>query len=114
MALKLAEVLALEPNWDSYGAAAVSRESVVAALEDVLPLVMEDGTFLPAVVPTPRGGIQFEWHMCGLDVEIEVSRDGNARVIVEDLDTGEVWYGELFANVDRLSRLFSRLLRTNH
>jgi hypothetical protein len=41
MALKLAEMLALEPNWDSYGAAAVSRESVVAALEDVLPLVME-------------------------------------------------------------------------
>jgi hypothetical protein len=33
-------------------------------------------------VPTASGGIQFEWHQAGLDIEIEVAHEGQAHAFL--------------------------------
>jgi len=48
----------------------------------------------PSVVPTGRGGVQFEWHKKGSHVEVYVSPDGTADVSFED-DLGSEWEGPL-------------------
>ncbi len=67
----LQALVALPHDWDSYGAPPIDFSYVTKAIQ-VLVEVMEHNTPAPSVVPTSRGGIQFEWHMLGLDVEIEI------------------------------------------
>ena len=56
-------LLALKPNWDSYGAPRISREAI-STIEHF------------ATVPCPDGGIQLEIHRDGFDIEIVVGPDG--------------------------------------
>lgn len=84
----LRELLALAPNWDSYGAAAVRAESVMASVDLLRAMVQED-TPAPNVVPTPRGFIQLEWHRDGLDFEIKVESFGKYSAHFEHSLSGE-------------------------
>ena len=56
-------LLALKPNWDSYGAPRISRDAI-STIEHF------------ATVPCSDGGIQLEIHRNGFDIEIEVGPDG--------------------------------------
>ena len=65
----------LEPNWDSYGALKIDTKSLEAALIfliDFLPI----NAPTPAIVPTPSGNIQIEWHERKIDFEIEIRPHG--------------------------------------
>lgn len=53
----------LKPDWDSYGAPAISKDAI-ATLEHF------------AVVPCSDGGIQLEVHRDGFNIEIEIAPDG--------------------------------------
>lgn len=68
VAQHLGDVLALPPNWDSYGSRTPQVPAALEALNFLLR-VMGPNTPLPAVVPLSDGGIQLEWHRRGLDVE---------------------------------------------
>lgn len=80
---ELERLLALPDNWDSYGARAVTASAVAAGLS-LLGGFMAQGVPLPAFVPTPRGGIQLEWHCGGLDVEVEADTDGRPALFVAE------------------------------
>lgn len=67
----LQELAALPAGWDSYGAPPIDPECLIKAVQ-VLVEAMEPDTPAPSVVPTSRGGVQFEWHTGGVDFEIEV------------------------------------------
>jgi hypothetical protein len=62
-------LLNLPENWDSYGAPRISAECVMAAFSLVLSNVVHE-TPAPQFVPTSRGGIQVEWHIGGVDLEL--------------------------------------------
>ena len=62
----------LKDNWDGQGAGSVSRAAIMSALT-LLSKVMTPDTPPPAVVPTPEGGVQLEWHFHGVDLEVEVT-----------------------------------------
>ena len=64
-----------EPNWDCDGSSAVTREAV-EAIASLLHVV--------AIVPTKRGGLQFEFHALGCDFELEIGPDG--RVVTVGFD----------------------------
>ena len=79
----LNSLLALEENWDSYGASRVDPETAIATLE-LLASIMETPLVPPSIVPTCRGNIQLEWHRFGIDLEVEVARSGKYSVFYED------------------------------
>jgi hypothetical protein len=78
---KLRRLAALEPNWDSYGACPISG-AVVMVVEDLLDVVALPKAPEPAVVPTPEGGVQLEWHIRGLDLEVEVAPSATGTLLV--------------------------------
>lgn len=85
-------LMRLAPNWDSYGARPIRKESLGAAIH-LLAKLLEDDTVVPSVVPVRDGGIQLEWHASGRSVEIEISSNDHAYVYVK-IDGEELeWEG---------------------
>ena len=92
---QLNELLALEPGWDGYRAREVADTAVEATVE-VLDRFMNEALEFPDLFPLSDGGIQIEWHADGVDIEIEVSREGDAFVLATGPDDTVLAEGELF------------------
>lgn len=79
-------------GWDSYGAEPVTEAAILSALE-----LSEycNKNALPAwwVVPTCRGGVQFEWKelIFGLEAELEVMPDGAYDLALFSADNNREW-----------------------
>lgn len=105
---RLNALLGLPQNWNSYGSAPITPTAIHRAFQfmvQALPLQ----TPVPAIVPTPAGGIQLEWHQDALDMEIELMPDG-IECVVED--QGELIQFALKTQLDLL-RLRAYLGRLN-
>lgn len=105
---RFGELLELAPNWDSYGACPINPDHAQAAIE-LLMLVMQDDTPAPTVVPTNRGGVQLEWHTCGIDLEIETLSPHRFLVAFEDAITGDESEWELTSDMTRVVEYMARL-----
>ena len=68
LAARRAELLALPENWDSYKARTPSATAIDAACSFSL-------------VPLPDGDIQMEWHIGGVDIEIEFNVEGEVESV---------------------------------
>lgn len=68
---RLLELYGLQPGWDGHRGKPANR-SVVEYAASVLGALMRPGIPMPSIVPLSGGGLQFEWHRNGWDVEIEV------------------------------------------
>jgi hypothetical protein len=68
---RVSELMQLRDNWDSYGGKAPGVLAA-AAMVNVLNSIMRSDTPAPSIVPSPRGHLQAEWHIGGIDLEIEV------------------------------------------
>jgi hypothetical protein len=89
----LTQLLVLPPNWDSYGGRPVDPANVWAVWE-LLKNIMTDAFPIPSIVPTSQGGVQVEWHVGNVNLEIESRTPGRFFVSFEDARTGEVWEKE--------------------
>src|SRR3990167_7857996 len=69
----------LRQGWDSYGALPIDRNTLARALA-VLSRVMPPDAPAPQAVPLNDGGVQFEWHVGGIDLEFEVHPRGTMRL----------------------------------
>ncbi len=76
------------------------EQVLVDALYALMQFLPADAT-APAVAPTGNGGVQFEWHRGGWDVEVEF-HDGDAHAWMESLSTGERSSGALRDRLDDL------------
>jgi hypothetical protein len=74
---RLRALLSLPPNWNSYGSMPIAPSTIHRALQFMVSALPSRAP-TPAIVPTPSGGVQLEWHQDGLDVEIELLPDGIA------------------------------------
>jgi hypothetical protein len=86
----LAQVTALlkmRAGWDSYRAVPVRHDAAMFALT-VLENVMSASTPSPSVVPSPNGGLQLEWHINHIDLEIHVLEPYKGEVWWYDHSTG--------------------------
>ena len=87
---RLEELIFLPANWDSYGGAPVDprvarlAESLVEwfGVADVPP---------PDVFATSDGGVQIEWHVRRVNIEIDISPFDGATIYFHDLNAGEPW-----------------------
>lgn len=83
VANKLASIMRLSEDWDSYGAKAVTIDSILGAIH-LLVSVMKHATPMPSIVPTPQGGVQLEWHQFGIDLEADILPSGDYLIAYED------------------------------
>lgn len=106
------ELLGLPSGWDSYGAQRIRREAALHALK-VYSLFAREGAPIPSLVPTVSGGVQLEWHVGSVGVEVEVRGQGDLHVFFEDESTGETSEEPVVGTRDygRLASLAERLVR---
>ena len=105
------EVLVLEINrlsrlpvdWDSYGAARLERKAAEFAI--MLLGHMRFGGPAPWVSPTSDGGLHLEWGHEGFGVEVEVSKDGDVEVLVDDHGTMTEWGSTVFGDPELTAAL---------
>ena len=79
----------------------VSQTVLVSSLQ-ALRKVMDWNTIRPSVTPTPEGGLQFEWHDAGWDLEIEIEPNGNVETWGRHLSNGTIFDGSLPRTADNL------------
>ena len=91
--MRLAELSFLPARWDSYSARPIQGSLIEAVAKQLITLMPNDIP-APSVVPTTPGGVQFEWHMHGIDLEIEIRSDFRWLSSYEDSSTGESWESE--------------------
>ena len=68
---RLRGFLYLEPGWDSYGALSIEKPTILRAVR-VLSTLMKEYTPVPQIVPTSKGGVNFEWEDEVISLEIEI------------------------------------------
>jgi hypothetical protein len=79
----LCRYLELPTGWDSYGGRPLRYDTGMFALQ-VLSSIMTESIPLPSVVPVGCGGVQFEWHQNGLDVELYIAAPYDCELSVYD------------------------------
>jgi len=84
------DLAALPENWDSYGAAKVSKAAISRARE-IAALYPDIGK--PDVSPTPNGGVTLEWESGARELYITISEDGPVSMAMFDDDTEQEWEG---------------------
>ena len=84
---QLLALLRLDQNWDSFNARPIETGAVWKALTLAKELA-EPGVPQPSVVPAPSGGVQLEWHLRGLSLEVEIDPGGAIGLFFVDRDSG--------------------------
>lgn len=82
---KLEYIFNLPENWDSYGANQIVETSALVSINLIFQLLTKNIPE-PSVVPINNGGIQIEWHMRNIDLEIEVQPTSIVSVYMDDLN----------------------------
>jgi hypothetical protein len=93
-ASSLAAFVELPRNWNSYGARKISFATVRDALQ-LLARLWDLGLPAPRIVPTAQGGVQFEWDVAGVELELELEPGGGMLAVFDDSDRAESWEREL-------------------
>jgi len=93
MCNRIKELMKLEPGWDGHDGKPVDSDVANFAAKFLRETLEPDGP-VPQVVPLSYGGLQFEWHEKGIDLEIEVEAPNRIFVSFEDSKTDEELEGE--------------------
>jgi len=102
-------ILALDSNWDSYGAKRINPNTA-RAVDELLLDIMHPQSPAPQVVPAANGNIQLEWHLGGIDLEIEVESLSTAFVYFNDRrDEIPEWDGEIKYDLSTLVQYINLL-----
>ena len=99
----------------------VIKDKYIFRMMDVLGQIMTDDMPAPDVVPTYEGGVQFEWHRNGIDIEIEIHEkeylffedDANSIDAILDIEVAKSCLKLLIDNPDELAELKSEISLIN-
>lgn len=83
------DLLQLPEGWDSYGAQSPGRRGMVFAtnfLRDVIGVLIDHKIDVPPpfLVPTAKGGVQFEWKIGPRELELEIPEKGRFEYLAVD------------------------------
>ena len=84
----LCRFVELPENWDSYGGRPLRHDTGMFALQ-LINGVMGPAIPSPHFIPVADGGVQIEWHMNGLDIELYISAPYESELVVVDHISGE-------------------------
>lgn len=106
---RICELGSLPRNWNSYGAQPIQPEVAATAMVLLLNLLSPNDPF-PSVVPTTRGGILLEWHVGGIDLEIDIRSPAWSHLAWEaDGKCEEIDRASMDAIAKKLDQLRSQL-----
>jgi hypothetical protein len=105
---RLVELMRLPDNWDSYGAKPIDATTVRYFLEALIGL-MRTNTPAPDVVPSPEGHLQAEWHLRGIDLEVEMISASRISVAFRDSRGLPAWSDELRTDLSKLTQAIKEL-----
>lgn len=89
---RLERLLQLKSDWDGAGAKRVEAETARYSF-GLLQYVWAVNGVAPFIAPTCYGGVQFEWHLSDMDLEIEIVRSHHIRVLLLDArDESEAFF----------------------
>ena len=94
---RLEELILLPTNWDSYGAAPVDPR-VARLAENLVEWFAVADMPSPDVFATSDGGIQIEWHVRGVNIEIDISPSDGTTIYFHDLTAGQPWSRQASSN----------------
>ena len=80
----------LDEDWDSYSGSPIHVRAIGEGLR-LLSRVLTNDAPAPSVVPMSSGGVQFEWHCSGIDLELSVDDDETVAVWYHNSNTGDEW-----------------------
>jgi len=93
---ELIEAGAAAPDWNGHGARALRPEAIGLGVRILAALYRgAEGRPFPWIVPTFRGGLQYEWHEGGVDLEIDIDPNGSVEVVFVDRNERKEWDGTL-------------------
>ena len=107
--VEFAAIVAKGPNWDGYGAQAVSAMLVESVLRWMSDLQFSSAP-RPSVSGTADGGVSLEFGLGGAEVHLEIAADRSVSVYVLDVTAGWEWEGPYRAVPLRGLRIFGRVL----
>jgi hypothetical protein len=108
-AKRLPELLALAHNWDKQGGKPIRIDIVMFAMTFLARMALPEMP-APQIVPLSDGGLQMEWHLKDLDVEVAFIQPNLVDVSFEDLRRIEPnWDARLSSDFSALQTPF-RLL----
>lgn len=87
---QLEYIQSLKMGWDGFGAYPIRRD-VLAFMATMLDSMMQWGTPSPHIAPMSHEGVQVEWHVKGIDLEIEIEAPGEVWVSCEIDDEENDW-----------------------
>lgn len=103
------KLLKLQQNWDSRGAQCIDRDLLEASVILLLK-VMRASTPPPCMIPLSSGGVQIEWHMRGMDFEIEFCSTDCLDVFYEDHRDSTTWEDSIsFNDLSLLKKVIAKL-----
>ncbi len=105
---RISRLLDLPSNWDSHNARPVDVDSVRTALQ-TLSRTMRPDTPSPQIIPTPRGTIQLEWHLRGIDLEVEALPSGLLHISCEDGESGEIVEDLMTLGLTQMTRALAKI-----
>ena len=93
-----AELITLEPNWDSYGGLAIDRPTIDGAMA-LLDTLLGPSSLAPSIVPLSSGGLQVEWHR----------HDQNLEIVFEPRQAPEFFYTNARTGVEEDRSVYPHL-----
>lgn len=107
--VRFAKLSTYEAGWDGYQGEP-PRRTVIAFARSILNSVMRPTTPTPAIVPMVGGGLQLEWHVGGLDIELAIYRPREAELSVAFADgRASIEDEPLSSSFDALSTVLEEL-----
>lgn len=95
---QIERIKALSEDWDGYGAGPV-RNDVMKFAAQVLQNIMHLSTPAPKLTPMSNEGLMLEWHIHGIDLEVDIERPGTMWMSFEDSVEHIDEEGEVRANL---------------
>lgn len=82
----IAALRGLPKNWNSYGSAPVSDDTVDTALRFIAYFDFPPQLSAPRVMPIGGGGIQLAWDYAGRDVEVVIDSESGCELLLAQGD----------------------------
>lgn len=107
---ELNKIADLPSNWDSYDALPVPQRTLEHALQ-VIAQLMDIDTLPPQVGATVDGGVEFEWHRNGMDLEVQILAPFQVHMYFFDEELNEEREESIGANLEVIRPYLGRLTK---